>query len=523
MAHSTRTVGRNVASVGAAGLAFALALTGCTTSGGSSGGDASQIRSVFAADPHSFLPWEASAVDDYLAASLMYQPLVFKDDGNEFIPGLATEWDVTPEQATFTIREGAVCGDGTEITPTIVADSLNQFAEHSATFASTTFGAGTPTITADDAAHTVTVDLAQPWTDVLSGLALPASGIVCPAGLADTDGTAAGTVDAAVTGPYTLAKKQAGVQYEFALRDDYDMWPAYKKPLEGTPAQELLFSVNSEGSGITNELLTGTMDVAIVRGKDMMRLEEAKNVNTERIPAANLFLLFNEREGHPFADEAKRRAVAQAMNREAFNQATNGGLGELAASFALPAVPCYNQDDALLIPEDQAAAATALDGVKVRVLGSQAFGPNGAANTYVAEALRAAGADVSLENVDNATWAANGMQKPESWDLIVFANVNAAATMWGVMSLFVGAPTEDGGANWTGNADDARQALVNEAMQEADPEKRCAIYADAQKGLIEEARVVPLSTMASMVGTREGFTMRSPNKSRADMTMRVTN
>ena len=525
MTLNTRSPKRNVALIGAAALSALLAVSGCATTGGGSAkgadGNKDTIRSAFTATPTSFLPSDATAVDDYVVSGLMYEPLVFKDEGNEIVAGLASEWEVTPEQGVFTIRDDMTCADGTKITPTIVRDSLDHFANSNSSFKSIAFGPSNPTITADDAAGTVTIDLAQPWSDLLTALSLPATGIVCPAGLSDPEATARGDVEGAASGAYVLEKKQPGVRYEFKLREDFNGWPEFKEPLEGRVAENMIFSVSNEDSAITNELLTGSLDAAVVRGKDTLRLEESDKMTTERIPAANLFLMFNEREGHPFTDETKRRAVAQALNQDAFNTATNAGMGELATSYAMPSVACYNTDAKKLIAEDTAAAAKELAGVKIRVLGSQSFGQNGAGPTYVAEALRQAGAEVELQNVDNATWAANGRQKPESWDIIVFGNINAGATMWGVMSLFVGTPVEDGGANFTGNADLAMQDRVTAAMAETDDDARCGEYQSMQEDILQSARVVPLSTMASLVATNDEVTMRSPNKTRADYTLRI--
>lgn len=505
--------------------AAALVLSGCTpapSSTSGAGGGAEAIRSNLTTDPKGFSPWEASGYDDYLMNGLMFAPLVYKDDGNVFTPGLATEWDVTPQRVDFTIRDDATCGDGTPITPSIVAASLAEFQKSSQVFGQPTFGPSTPVISGDDAGGIVTVELAQPWTDVLSGVSLPSAGIVCPAGFDDTDGLSAGTNDAAVSGPYTLTEKQPGVSYEFTLRDGYNLWPEYASPLTGAPAQTVLYTIGASVSAVANELLTGTLDVSLISGKDIERLEAADSLTTERIPSANLFILFNEREGSAFADIGMRRAVAQSLDRAAFNQATNGGLGDLSASYALPAVPCFNTDESLLIEPDAAAAAAQLAGVRIRVLGSQTFGPNGAGNTYVADALRETGADVELLNLDNATWAETGQLKPEAWDVAVFGNINASATMSGVMSLFSGTVTDEGGANWTGNADERSQQYLRDAMAEPDEAKRCEIYQEAQRyALTEQVRAVPLSTLAALVGARDGFSFRAPNKSNMNYTMRI--
>ena len=90
------------------------------------------------------------------------------------MPGLATEWTSTPTTAVFTLRDDATCSDGTTITPTVVKDSLEYFARPDSRIDapwSQVFGPGNvPTITADDAAGTVTIDLENPWPDLVAGL-----------------------------------------------------------------------------------------------------------------------------------------------------------------------------------------------------------------------------------------------------------------------------------------------------------------------------------------------------------------
>ena len=83
----------------------------------------------------------------------------------------------------------------------------------------------------------------------------------------------------------------------------------------------------------------------LVRGKDATRFGNNKDFSTTTIPQGSLYVMFNEREGHPFTDARLRKAVAQSLNRQAFNQAATGGLGELYASFAHPGVPCSNKDE----------------------------------------------------------------------------------------------------------------------------------------------------------------------------------
>jgi peptide/nickel transport system substrate-binding protein len=202
----------------------ALALTGCTGAGNGSGSGATPatdtIRTTLGADPTTFDAAKANAKDDYEVARLLFDSVVRKDNDGKLIAGVASSWKATPTEATLNIRSDATCADGTKITPTIVANSLTYFADPATrnNFAKLVFGPGTPTISADDSAGTVSIKLAQPWSELMGGLTLAQTGIICPAGLADKAGLAAGTVAGAFSGPYTLTKASHGVSYEMTLR-----------------------------------------------------------------------------------------------------------------------------------------------------------------------------------------------------------------------------------------------------------------------------------------------------------------
>ncbi len=522
--------GRRLAPLAAAAVAIAVAATGCTTGTATTGSTAAgqvstdTIRTVVNADPTSFAPVEVRNADDYGVNRLLFSTLVRRDENNKIVPDLATKWDITPTQGTFTIRSGATCADGTPITAGVVAESLKVFAspDSKSSFRPLVLGEGPATVTADDAAGTVTVKLAQPWTDLLQGLSLHATGIVCPAGLKDPKALTAGDIPGAFSGPYTLTKKQHGVAYTFTLRDDFKAWPEYETEIPGTPAKTIEASVNANASAVSNELLTGTKDIATIRGKDATRFDGNKDFSTQVIPQGSLYMMFNERPGHPFNDPALRQAVAQALDATAFNQAASGGLGELYSSFAHPGVPCSNQDAGLLIKPDPAAAKAALAGVKIRMVGAQVFGPNGAANTYVAEALRSAGADIELRNVDLATWSTDLTQKLDTWDITVMGGINAGGTMYGALSTVIGTPVEKGGLNWGGLENQPVLDLVAKAMTQTDDTERCGTYQEAQKLMISEAHVIPLASLPSQVTIRSGFAMHTMNGQPDESTMRIT-
>ncbi|MEU6644665.1 ABC transporter substrate-binding protein [Saccharomonospora sp. NPDC046836] len=505
----------------------AVGLSACTTGGAGGEGvsGTSTIRTAINAAPTTFTPWTAETRDDYDVSRLLFNTLVRRGADNKIVPALATSWDATPTTARFTLREGATCADGTPITAEVVRNSLQTMAtaEHSV-FREIVFGPGKPTISADNKAKTVTIQLAQPWQDLLQGMSLVATGIVCPAGLEDQEGLRTGSVKGAFSGPYVLSKSSHGVSYTLTLREDFTEWPDYgDTPQRGEPARTIQVDVMANGSSRANALLTGGMDITTISTQDMTRFDGQKEYTTHRLPSSSLYLLFNERPGSLFSDERVRRAVVQTLSREAFNSAATGGLGDLAVTFSHSAVPCANTDPSVLVKQDVAAAKPVLSGKTIRINGLEVIGPQGAGNTYIAEALRAAGATVELANVDVATWSTTGTTKPGAWDLTVFAGINAGGTMYGALSPIVGPPTEAGGANWSGNEHKDVLAMVDQAMQEPDQRTRCGIYQRIQETLIDGVHVMPLSYLPAQLTARPGFSAQVYNEQVDVSTMQIDN
>lgn len=526
---------KRLALTAAATAAVAMVAASCTTSspsdasgtpaagsGTSAGAPATDtIRTSFMADPTSFSPFVQRGIDDTHVDALLFDTLVHLD-GNSVVGGLASSWKISPKVGTFTIRKGATCDDGSAITPSVVAASLKIFVSPKvgSPFVGQVFGQAPSSITANDKAGTVTIKLAKPWADMLTGLAKSVTGIVCAPGLKDPAALQKGKVAGAYSGPYTLTSAKRGVSYTFTLRDDYHGWPKYKTPVPGTPAKTIDFTVTANQTTLTNQLLTGGQDIGVVTGSDSKRLDGKPGFTTKVFPQASMYLMFNQRSTSPFQDVKTRKAVAASVNQAGFNQAVSGGRGEVQTSIALPATQCANTDKSALVPFSPDTANADLKGVKIRLLGSQSFGPNGAAGSYVAAALRAAGADVRLQNVDNGTWVTQGTQQVGSWDLTFMAAT--WTTMYNYIASVTGTPVEKGGLNWTGNVNQAVNSNAIKAEGQASQSQRCATFGTAEKSLIKNADVVPLSTLPSQVTARDGFSLKVFGGTADYYTLRIT-
>jgi peptide/nickel transport system substrate-binding protein len=513
-----------------AAVAMTAVLAGCTTTGATSAdpsaGDtaaAAKIRTTIDV-PAGFDPAKALSLPDYQLARNSYDTLVRKDDGG-LVGGLATTWKNTPTSATFTLRADATCADGTPITPTVVKGSLDRYIDPktAAPDLPTVFGPGNKVkVTADDAARTVKITLTRPWGDMVTGLSVASTGIVCPAGLKDLKALAAGKAKGSQSGPYLLEKSQSGVSYSYTLRPEYKAWPAWRTKISGKVAATMEYLVSPDPTATGNLVTSGQLDIGKIDASGIPRFDGVPGHSVSVSRFSDFYLLFNERPGTVFADVAARRAVAQAVDRAAFTKVVSKDTGEPSTMFVQKAVPCNDPGSSFLVPKDKAAAAGVLKGKKIRLVGPQVVGPAGAGNQYIQEALRAAGADVTLANVDVGAWVGTVFGKPDAWDLTVFADLNFLGSLANPLAHFVGPTVPEGGGNLGAVKNPAVDKAFTQGAEATTEEARCAAYQKAAKALISQVDAVPLVNDPFIYALRKGFSAQMLGGSLDDPILRVT-
>lgn len=470
------------------------------------------IEAVLSADPSTFNPVLAAAVNDYTVDRLLYDSLLRKGDDGVLVGGLASEWTAnSASDYTFTIRDGATCSDGTVIDATVVADSLNYLAnpETKSVWKTLIFGGGEVTATADTEANTVNVTMSVPFATVESGLSLPQSGIVCPAGLADPEGLAAGSVAGAFSGPYALEESNPGVGYQLALREDYAAWPEFAAKLEGAAPAGIYFSLATDESTTVNQLLSGDLDLALLSASDNLdRVAADDSLNVVTSSDVSVYLVFNERAGRPFAEEKNRVAVAQAIDAAAFDTAFSGGRNVQISSVASPELECVVSDPKRLQKLDPKAAAATLAGLDFTFLSYTAIAS--AATDYVYSSLASTGANVTLENPDIATWSATINNPTSDWDVAIYGDRNTARLVSASLGRFMGPALEDGGRNTGAVNNPEGAAALAEGLKTTDAAARCELFDTAQKTMLKRVDLVPLvgaiqSTVSSKTVTVQAY------------------
>lgn len=505
------------------------ASVGGAGSGGTGGGSAAahqptrSVTAQFSTAPTTFDPATASAGDDYTADNLLYITLLARDAGGKLVGNLAGSWtSSSPSDYTFTIRSGATCSDGTAIDASVVANSLKYLASTARGSEAAVFGTDPPTISANTAASTVTIQTAHPYTNLPVAMTMPQSGIVCPAGLADVKGLGAGTVPGAFSGPYTLGAMTPGVRYAFTLRSDFTTWPDFATPLAGRPASVIQFGIGTDPATSANQALAGDLDVARVGGANLKRFA-AGIFNRVQTVTAITYVLFNERPGHVFAgNAAARMAVARAINRVTYDQIFSDGVSPVYNTVAPPDYACVIDGSSLIPTSDPAAAAKVLRGVKINMIASNAFGDSGKGAEYIAQMLRNAGAQVALSITDNATWASKLHDAGNPWDLTIKGDIPQLGVVSDSLQRVMGATLEDGGRN-EGAADNAAGAQALAAgLATGDQATQCRDFGLAQQTMLQRMDVIPLAGIVGETITPADVTVRAPGGRMNYATIRVT-
>lgn len=290
---------------------FALLISGCSSSPSSSANSGTvnggTFTMAFVPDQTSLNPNAQNGRGD--VSNMSYEQLVYIDDQGNIVPWVAQSWTVGTKTATFIIKPGITCQDGTPFTASDVAANINYVAnpKNQSALNGVAVLAGTKA-TADNAtrAVTVTAPTAEPF--LLYGLSLV--WMVCPKGLAHPamlNNTTAGT------GMYYLSNVSVGNEYTFTKRTNYTWGPYGETSRDPGLPDKVILKVVTDPTTAANLLLARQVNAAVITGPDQARVA-AKGYFTSTVDAIAGQLWFHQGGGRPFSDVTVRRALTEALN-----------------------------------------------------------------------------------------------------------------------------------------------------------------------------------------------------------------
>lgn len=494
-----------VAAVGA----MALAVAACGSSNGSqqtSGGqqlaNGKTFTAVLATDPGNLDPDLTSLSVTNEVDAFLYDSLVNVDQSGKLVAGLADKWTGSTTTATFTLRKGITCSDGTPLTASDVAANINFVGNPKN--ASSRIAENVPpdaTAKASNAAGTVTVT--SPAPDAFLVQTVGTLPIVCPKGMADPALLKQG---ADGTGPFTVTQVLPDNQYTLTARKGYDWGPGNWTPNPAGFPAKVVFKIVPNMTTAANLLLANSVSMVSVLGPDVQRLK-AKHL-FERDVLANLGeLWFNQKAGMPTADVAVRKALTEALDLPQLGQVVASGAGASTTSLVTPSLsPCHGNNVSGNLPAHSAAAAEAAltaagwkagpGGIRtkgstklaVTLLYDSALGPAMQAGAELMQKdWSSIGVQVTLSSLTDTEISGVIFNPSGNWTAgLIPLNVTLPTQLAG----FFSGPTPPSGTNF---------AYVNNAAYNADVKSAsavagtagCSNWNAAEKSLFQQADVVP--------------------------------
>jgi peptide/nickel transport system substrate-binding protein len=488
-------------------LALGLALTACdsgsgsTVSGAGKPVDGQTFTMAISADPGNLDPHFTSLSVTQQVDWFMYDSLVNLDPTGKMVAGLAEKWEGTTTKATYTLRKGVTCSDGSPLTASTVAANISFVGDPANK--SSRIGVFVPpgAKATADAAGTVTVTVPAP--DAFLDRNVGGLHIVCDQGMKNRsllkqagDGT----------GMFKMTEAVPGDHYTLERRKDYAWGPGdFATGQPGLPDKVVLKVVANETTS-ANLLLSKQLNLAAIAGPDKQRLQAQKLFQREAsTPLGELW--FNQKAGLPTADPAVRRALTQALDLAQLGKVVTSGTGKPTTSLVARGMgPCTEDTVTGNLPAyDLAAAKSALDaagwtagsgGVRAKSgakLSLVFYYPTSLGPTLqsAAELLQKAwsdlGVEVTMKAVSTAEVGTVILAGQGTWHA---ALIPLTVSLPSQLVPFLSGPTPPNGNNFAGIKNAAYGAAVKKASSVAGTDG-CPDWAAAEKALVSAQDIVP--------------------------------
>ena len=447
--------------------------------------------------------------------SLIYEPLIARDADGNFVPAVASAWEVSTDGLTytFTLQPNGAFSDGSKITTEDVRWSLER-ARASETYKTSMTG-----VTAIEAVNdtTVTIKVGTPSSVFLRALANPYSAAILSKAAVEADPDYF-TVPNATSGAWVLTEYVTKSHATLQANEHY--WNA------GYPKiQTINYTFSGDQSTRAAAIESGSADWSAVGYNDAQRIrKEGKFPVVESDELSTVGFGF-DRTKPPFSDQRVRQAVAFAIDREARKELCWFGTGAAAWGGTLrPWDPNYVEITSYQVPRDEAvrkagelldAAGWKLDASGLRVSQGVEGLADGTAfevtipyegNWDAAEChtlllqqdLKDLGIAVTPQSYDPAAfWGDVAAGKFTMWHM---GNGGSDAVDWYLQNYH----SKGGATALITKATGEYDALIDEAVTSADPARVKAIFSELERRQAEEVPVLVDGFQFGQIATSPG-------------------
>lgn len=419
----------------------------------------------------------------------IFEGLVKPNSDGEMIPAVAEKYTLSEDGTTytFTLREGVKFHNGQTVTAEDVVYSINRCA-------AVPEGQEKPLVAAFSAVKsvealdekTVAVTIAQRDLEFISYM----TAAIIPADYENQDTAPVGT------GPFKFVSRTP--QQDFVMERFEDYW--------GAPAwlDKVTYKICENADALVMNLNGGSIDLcAHLTSAQASQLNQNFQVLEGTMNLVQAIYLNNQ--AKPFDNQLVRQALCYAIDRQGIMDMVADGHGTAVGSSIYPAFTKYFLPELVdKYPHDVAKAKELLaqagypDGFDMTISVPNNYQPHMDTAEVVAEQLREAGINVTIQPVEWSTWLDtiyNGRQFQATVVGVDAANMTARA----MLERF----TSDYGKNFINYNNPAYDALFQQAINAQDEATQTDLYKQTETMLADTAANVYIQDLCDLVAMRQ--------------------
>ena len=419
----------------------------------------------------------------------IFEGLVKPNSDGEMIPAVAEKYTLSEDGTTytFTLREGVKFHNGQTVTAEDVVYSINRCA-------AVPEGQEKPLVAAFSAVKsvealdekTVAVTIAQRDQEFISYM----TAAIIPADYENQDTAPVGT------GPFKFVSRTP--QQDFVMERFEDYW--------GAPAwlDKVTYKICENADALVMNLNGGSIDLcAHLTSAQASQLNQNFQVLEGTMNLVQAIYLNNQ--AKPFDNQLVRQALCYAIDRQGIMDMVADGHGTAVGSSIYPAFTKYFLPELVdKYPHDVAKAKELLaqagypDGFDMTISVPNNYQPHMDTAEVVAEQLREAGINVTIQPVEWSTWLDtiyNGRQFQATVVGVDAANMTARA----MLERF----TSDYGKNFINYNNPAYDTLFQQAINAQDEATQTDLYKQMEAMLADTAANVYIQDLCDLVAMRQ--------------------
>ena len=419
----------------------------------------------------------------------IFEGLVKPNSDGEMIPAVAEKYTLSEDGTTytFTLREGVKFHNGQTVTAEDVVYSINRCA-------AVPEGQEKPLVAAFSAVKsvealdekTVAVTIAQRDLEFISYM----TAAIIPADYENQDTAPVGT------GPFRFVSRTP--QQDFVMEQFEDYW--------GAPAwlDKVTYKICENADALVMNLNGGSIDLcAHLTSAQASQLNQNFQVLEGTMNLVQAIYLNNQ--AKPFDNQLVRQALCYAIDRQGIMDMVADGHGTAVGSSIYPAFTKYflpelvdKYPHSVEKAKELLAQAGYPDGFDMTISVPNNYQPHMDTAEVVAEQLREAGINVTIQPVEWSTWLDtiyNGRQFQATVVGVDAANMTARA----MLERF----TSDYGKNFINYNNPAYDALFQKAINAQDEAEQTDLYKQMETMLADTAANVYIQDLCDLVAMRQ--------------------